>query len=162
MEKKLKTQSSIGDSKTVYEVGYLLSSGIPEEKLADEVNSIKSLIETNGGVFVSDEFPKLRALAYTMTKVVGTRREKHTHGYFGWIKFEMNTEGVAKVKETLDVNVSIIRYLLVKTVRENTMSVIKPLKKEGDDMIKMPVKEESKEPVSEAEIDKSIEELVIE
>lgn len=171
MEKQIKTakKDAKTESQKVYEVGYLLSSGIPEEKLADEVNTIKSLIEKNGGTFISDEFPKIRQLAYVIPKTIGTTKQKFTHAYFGWVKFEAESVGLPVIKEGLEKNDNIVRFLLIKTVRENTMSSIKPpliVRKDGkgseDKQSSVKEKEEPKTHVSEEELDKSIDELVIE
>lgn len=168
MEKQTKTavKDSIDDLK-IYEIGYLISPGIPEEKLGDEANAIRTLVEDNGGVFISDEFPKMRPLAYTIEKKIGTELKKYSQAYFGWIKFEMEKGSLPVIKKALDGNQNIVRSLLINTVRENTMSVIKPSFKKEDAEVstsKTPKEEvkESNGTVTVEEIDKSIDELVIE
>ncbi len=104
----------------IYEVGYLLLPSIPEEHLAKEVSEIKKLISDAGGEFISEEDPKLRPLAYEMVKLVGTRNEKFRSAYFGWVKFETTAPEVLVLKEKFDSKESILRHLLVKTVREDT------------------------------------------
>jgi hypothetical protein len=42
-------------------------------------------------------------------------------GYFGWIKFQLSSENIDSVKKFLDNNVDVLRYLLIKTVKENTL-----------------------------------------
>lgn len=104
----------------IYEVGYLLLPSIPEEQLSAKVTEIKETISNLGGQFISEEDPSLRPLAYEMVKLVGTRNERYKTAYFGWVKFELDAQQAVALKVALDANVSILRYLTVKTVREDT------------------------------------------
>ena len=101
-----------------------------------------------------------------MVKVVGTDRHKASSGYFGWIKFEMTTEDVEKVKKALDADPTTLRYLIIKTVRENTLlnGKMKLQKEEkvmrDDDNLEDAPADVVKETAPE-EVDKSIDELVV-
>lgn len=150
----------------VYELGFYVVSSIPEEKVPAEVAIIKDLLIANGGVVISEEFPKLKNLAYTMTKVVGPKHLKFDTAYFGWVKFEMNPESIDVVKKAVERNDNIVRFLIVKTVRESTMSVIKPPAFRSDSKSaptgEIPKNKEIKTPVSEVELDKTIDALIVE
>lgn len=150
----------------IYEFGFHIVSSIPEEKLATEVTAIKDVLEANGGVFIAEEFPKLKHLTYTMTKVVGPKHLKFDSAYFGWVKFEMNPEGVAIVKKTFEHSEKILRFLITKTVRESTLAVIKPpvFRSEPKPIPGLDTKKDLsvKSPISEAELDKTIDALVVE
>lgn len=124
MEKENTTPSKVApktDSSKIYELGYILVASIPEEKIALEVASLKDLLTTNGAEVVSSEDPILIDLAYSMTKVVAAQRQKYSRGYFGWVKFEGEGEALTAIKKVLDLSPTILRYLIVKTVRENTL-----------------------------------------
>jgi len=108
------------DGINVYEVGYLLLPSVPAEKVSAEADGLKALIEKNKGSIISDEFPKLRPLAYMMAKQIDGVRHKCTEGYFGWVKFEIESAALPVIKAALDTHPKMLRYLLVKTVRENT------------------------------------------
>lgn len=108
------------DSLRVYEVGYLLLPSIPEEKLADQVLALKKFIADGDGKIISEENPYSRTLAYEMVKTVGTRNEKFRSAYFGWIKFEIPAESVPALQTALKSSESILRFLLIKTTREET------------------------------------------
>lgn len=153
----------------IYELGYHVVSSIPEEKLPAEVTAVKDLLEASGAVFISEEFPKLKTLSYAMTKVVGARHLKFDTAYFGWLKFEITPGAVDAIRKALEKNDNIIRFILIKTVRESTIAVIKtptyraeekkPIPGLGVNGKKnMPIKS----PMSEAEMDKTIEALVVE
>ena len=150
----------------IYELGFHIVSSIPEEKLATELTAIKDVLETNGAVFVAEEFPKLKHLTYTMTKVVGPNHLKFDSAYFGWVKFEMNPESVAVAKKIFEHSEKILRFLIVKTVRESTLAVIRPpvFRSEPKPIPGLDTKKDApvKSPISEAELDKTIDALVVE
>jgi ribosomal protein S6 len=164
----------------IYEVGFHIVPTVEEGKLSDEVNSIKSLIEKNGGIFIAEEFPKNIHLAYIISKNIDGKIKKFNNAYFGWIKFEIKTDSIVNVKEALDLNKEILRYLIIKTVKESTLipkDIISPkteirknvklLSVRKREKLEKFVKEDSsaqvnKKPVSEEELDKTIEELIVE
>ncbi len=110
-----------GDTLTVYEVSYILLPSLAVEQVPGIAASQKEMLTKLGGAIISDENPVLIDLAYPMTKVVQTTRHKVSTGYFGWIKFEMAKSGMEAVKKSLDNNADVLRYLIIKTVRENTL-----------------------------------------
>lgn len=157
-----------GDNATVYEVSYLLLPSLALEQVPGKAAALKDALTSLGGEIISLESPVLIDLSYSMTKVVQTTRHKVSKAYFGWMKFEMGSEEVEKVKKALDIDADVLRYLIVKTVRENTLlngkmklgreEKMKEIK-EGDEV--EGVIEPSKEENPQEDIDKSIDELVI-
>ena len=149
------------EGKAVYEVGYLVMPSVSLELLPREVDAIKSIIAKVGGEVISEGEPSMRPLAYTMIKAVGPARPRFDSAYFGWVKFEVAKESIAEVKKALNAMEKIIRFLLIETVRENTLYGSKILKdkEEGEksDSTKTPVA-----PIqsSEEEIDKAVEKLI--
>ena len=157
---------STADNGIVYEVSYLLLPSLAIGEVPAKVASLRDTITKAGGKVLSFEEPILIDLAYEMTKVVQTVRHKTSTGYFGWMKFEIDKEGIAVVKKALDADLDILRYLIIKTVRENTLLLGK-MKIQKEERAR---KEEENEEVSDEvpqkestpeEIDKSIDELVI-
>ena len=156
------------DTTKVYELGYLLVPSIGDAALAKEEATLKDFFASRGGELISSESPVMIDLAYTMLKVVHTDREKAKQAYFGWMKYEIETDQIVDIKKALDARASVLRYLLVKTVRENTllegaMTLGKEEKKKfarlSDDG---EVMAEDDAPVEGAiELDKSIDDLVI-
>jgi ribosomal protein S6 len=162
----------------VYEVGFHIVPTVEEGNLGVQVDFIKSLIESNDGTFITEEFPKNIDLAYTIVKNIEGKIKKFDNAYFGWMKFEMKTDSIINVKEGLDLNKEVLRYLIIKTVKESTLvpkSVVSPkaevakvttsrtpLKTEVVKEVVKPAEVEKKAPVSEEELDKTIEELVAE
>ena len=83
------------------------------------------------------------------------------------MKFEMYGDEALVFKEAIDLEKRIIRSIIVRTVREDTMKTYKrTLFDSGpkSDILSAPIKKletvEEKTPVSEEELDKSIEKLV--
>ena len=145
----------------VYELGFLLIPSIAEENLGGEVQNIKAAIEKYNGTFITEDFPKLRPLAYTMQKASNGSRGKFEKAYFGWIKFEIEPVNVGDLKSIFAKNDSILRSMIIETVRENTLMSQRVVFKTPAEAEKAR-KEEGAAPVSEEELDKTIENLVVE
>ncbi|MEY4602282.1 MAG: hypothetical protein RL292_223 [Candidatus Parcubacteria bacterium] len=164
MEKETTIPSKIApktDSSKIYELGYILVASIPEEKIALEVASLKDLLTTNGAEVVSSEDPILIDLAYSMTKVVAAQRQKYSRGYFGWVKFEGEPEALAAIKKVLDLSSTMLRYLIVKTVRENTLLNGKMVLRKEEREEVMAEEAIETEALDVPEVDKVIDDLVI-
>ncbi|MBP7804909.1 MAG: 30S ribosomal protein S6 [Candidatus Pacebacteria bacterium] len=148
-----------GSDNTVYEIGFLLTPSTTEERLPEAFGALKNVIVDMGAVAISEEFPKLLTLAYTMEKTINNKIERFKEGYFGWIKFEMEGTTLAKLEATLRLRDDVIRHLIVKTVRENTLASKRSLgvrRRPGAD-----VKDNAAAPeMSKEEIDREIEALV--
>lgn len=153
------------ESVKIYEISYLLVPELTEGEVAGEVGSLKSLIlDTFGGVEVSSEMPRGIDLAYQMERQIGAKKSKYTKAFFGWIKFELSQDRIIELKTALDKNHKIIRFLIIKTVRENTMAVRKVFSREGagSGTKKAPgAGRDGTVAISDEELDKTIEELVV-
>jgi ribosomal protein S6 len=151
------------DRQTVYEIGYLIASSVPEEKVPAEADVLKKIINDAGSSVIAEEAPVHQPLSYTIRKkMVSGLYEKYDAAYFGWIKFEVGSDKIESIKGKIETHPSIIRMLLITTVKENTYLgkrsglVAKKATEEGD--------EEKKEvivaPASLEEMDKSIDAMV--
>ena len=149
-----------GNSK-VYELGYLLVPSIKEEDVPASYGNLKELVTSFGGEIISDDMPKSIALAYTMAKVTSNVRKKYNQAYFGWIKFTMDSQKVLELKAKLDLDASIIRFLILKTVKENTIATKRFVRGETYKRPKAKSKEnETATPINKEEIDKEIDAMV--
>ncbi len=152
-----------GDAR-VYEVGYLLAPTIAGEEIPAVYGNLKELVGSLGGEVIADEMPRQIDLAYQMLHVFQNKRQKFNTAYFGWVKFFMSADKVADLKKALTLDPNFIRFLTMKTVKENTiatkkfvrpeMAKRKPFtaKKEGE-------AEEAPE-INKEELDKEIEAMV--
>src|SRR3989338_4045163 len=159
MEKELE---KIGAEPQVYEAGFHIVPTVAEGDLGVQVTAVRDIIESARGRMIADEYPKHMDLAYPMVKIAANKRVTFHSSYFGWMKFEAEPKGARAIDIALKQNASIIRFILIKTVRENTMvpkKVLQQKRTEGSEHVKESVAET---PVlTEEELDKTIEDLVI-
>lgn len=151
----------------VYELGYHLIPALSDEEAPAEAAALKELVVKQGGTVISEDAPQHISLAYTMYRTESGKKTKFDTAHFGGIKFEMGPAEVIALKEALDANKNLLRYLIFKTVRENTRSEFRfpqktERKPEAGEKAPTRVKEEKNVPVSEEALDKSIKELVVE
>jgi ribosomal protein S6 len=163
-------QDTHEDRLTVYEIGYLVASSISEEKVGAEVETIKKILSGAKAEIVSEEAPHKEKLAYTIRrKTVAGSYEKYDEAHFGWVKFEVGSSTIDGVKKAVEIIPSIIRMLLITTVRENTFlgkhapavmtrDAVPEEKVLGVGPITAPASDVA--PASIEEIDKSIDDMV--
>jgi ribosomal protein S6 len=147
----------------VYEVGYLLVPTISEEEMPALYGNLKELISSFGGVPVSDDMPKMIDLAYPMFKTLQNVRTKFDTAYFGWFKFMMDGDKVLELKKKLDLDLNIIRSLIIKTVKENTIASKRFVRRDmGSRKVPMAKEGENKEatPINKEEVDKEIDAMI--
>lgn len=111
-----------GADNRIYEIGYLLVPTVAEENVPALYGNLKELIASLGGEVISDDMPAKRELAYRMEKVIENIRHKFDSGYFGWVKFSIDPEKIEQIKKKLDFDPNFIRFLIIKTVKENTIA----------------------------------------
>lgn len=163
-EVKVKNENETEESANsrVYEIGYLLVPTISEEDLPVIYGNLKELVASFGGEAIADEMPKMIPLAYAMLKVVANVRNKFKTAYFGWVKFTMDSDKVLELKKKLDLDPNVIRFLILKTVKENTIATKRFASRETHrrPMIKKSENNETAVPINKEEIDKEIDALV--
>ncbi len=158
-----------GEKMHIYEVSFLIVPTVSEDKVADEFGAIRSEFEAAGATMIAEGFPTPTLLAYIMERTVDSKKQKFTDGYFGWVKFELPVASLSNIKQLLDKRQNVLRHLIIKTVRENTMysaklpeSTLKNGEKpEGETELESGVVAAESKIVSGKEIDKSIDALVI-
>lgn len=166
IEKAQETDMESGLSR-IYEVGYLVSSTVKEEDVEKVVAQIRQEIEKNGGSFIAEGAPSMTRLAYEISTREASKRVDHDRAMFGWIKFEALIATAQALEESLKANRSLIRHIVFRTVREETRAHLKaPQLREvrRTDTIKSTPKrvEEVSAPVSEADLDKALEDITAE
>jgi ribosomal protein S6 len=149
-----------GDNSKVYELGYLLVPTIKEEDLGIVYGNLKELIISLGGEIIADEMPKMINLAYTIAKVTSNVRHKWDTAYFAWTKFTMEASNLLELKKRLDLDANFVRFLILKTVRENTIAAKRFARGETYKRPKTGTENEAAAPINKEEIDKEIDALV--
>ncbi len=151
----------------IYELGFLLLPTIPEEDINEEVSKIKDAMGESGLV-ISGETAEMRTLAYPMTKAFGGRNNTFTSAYFGSLIFQTGSGTVGDVKIALTKNDRVLRFLIIKRTKESLLpSVRKPISLRGKAVAVAGAKAKDEQTPAqraahEEEIDKTIEELIVE
>ncbi len=169
-EKTTEEINNEDEVRVVYEAGFLLLPNLSDEELNAKIDSFKAIISESDAEYISEGSPKMQPLAYVMDNKTTTSKDKYDHAYFAWIKFCSTVEVMEKIKSTLTSDNTVIRFLLIKTSREDTLA--KPVRRRAT-----PAKESPKKDVSEPkkkeekeednsrplpdDIDKSIDELIV-
>lgn len=154
----------------VYELGYHLVPTLAEEQIPAASGAVRGMIEQISKDVIAEELPVFIDLAYQVVKTIDHKNKRFDEAYFGWIKFEASPLGIAKLEEALKKDENVLRYLVVKTLREDTFIAkkftgAKVKEQEGEPVDTEAVETEaaggSTEPdATEEALDKAIEELV--
>ncbi len=128
----------------VYELGYLLLSSIPEDKLEGAVQNLKKIVTNAGGNLLDGEEPIIIDLAYKISKVVGSVKHVASEAYIGWFKFEAEPSQVPGIDTALKAVDEVLRFLLVKAPRETTFTFAQAMDalKKAESAEDAPVREE--------------------
>jgi ribosomal protein S6 len=152
----------------LYELGYHLVPSLGEDDLALRVTELQKAITAEGGSVISEGQPESYTLAYTMRKMRGGKWDRYDTTFFGWVRFEASKSAIVNIKDVLDQDEFLVRYLLIKLdpialtpepVRVPKPVVTKEVEVEPTELVKKQDEEEKGE-VSEEELDKQIEELI--
>ncbi|MEK7107417.1 MAG: 30S ribosomal protein S6 [Patescibacteria group bacterium] len=155
----------------IYEIGYHIVPAVKEEDIEKVISEIRKVIESTAGkaTFIAEGAPSLIKLAYPMSVREGEKYIEYDRGYFGWIKFEAPASVVTVLNDALKSNTSILRFVIWKTVREDTRAKIKaPTLREVKrvDTIKSTPRRvptaEVAAPVSEEALEKAIQDITAE
>lgn len=137
----------------LYEISYLLSPLVPAEKLADEVLVLRSVVEKEKALILSEGPAKMRSLAYAINKF--------DTAYFGWLRLMLRPDLLESVKKELEKNSNIIRFLIIKTKQETFAKKTKLARPQRIiSRIKKATLPTAERKIQEKEIDKKLEELL--
>lgn len=151
----------------IYEVGYHVSPVVKEEEVERVVSEIRSLIEKEGGKLLAEGAPSLTRLSYAIPALEGGKRIQYDRGYFGWIKFEGPVAAARVLEQTLRDHAAVLRSMVFRTVREETRARFKTAtlrEVRRTDTLKAAPRtvEESAAPISEADLEKAIQDITTE
>ena len=146
----------------VYELGYHLVPTLAEGQIPEASGAVRGMIERISKDIIAEELPVFIDLAYQIVKTIEHKNKRFDEAYFGWIKFEALPSVISELEEALKVDENVLRYLVVKAVRENTFIAKKFAStkvKESEEEIIASTEEAAVAPTEDA-LDKAIEELV--
>lgn len=149
----------------IYELGYHIVSTVPEDSVGAEVTALKDILTKEGAQIISEGFPRFRPLAYPLPHIVGGKRVHFSHAYFGWVKFEVSAEAAKTLATALRKNNKLLRFILFKTVRESTLAAPRAPRisqPKTQPVIPRAGAAPAHAPVSETELEKSLEKIIAE
>lgn len=164
-EVKTDNKEMVSETALIYELSFHLLPTLSEEEVTKEVDGMKKILENGGAKILECDEPSQMNLAYTMVKKQEGKNAKFDASFFGTIKFNSEPEILVDLKEELDLNKSVLRFLIIKTVtsfQPITQVTLRTVTEEDSKPIRKPemVEKKSDKPISDAELDKTIEKLV--
>jgi small subunit ribosomal protein S6 len=153
------------ETRPIYEVGFHVVPTVNEAEVPAVVEKIRALLSKGDAEIISEGAPQRMRLAYTIERATSGKREKYDEAYFGFIKFASEREHIAALEAHLRADHSILRYLLVETVREDIMAAPRRVTFASDRLEGETIKKPAQAPekageVSEEDLEKSIDALV--
>lgn len=92
-------------NKREYEMSFILTSEIAEDKLDFEAGELKKLISENGGTDIELNTPTNKRLAYPV--------KKQNQAYLGVAYFNIDSDGLDKIKKALALNTKFLRFFIL-------------------------------------------------
>ena len=89
-----------------YETMFILKPTLTDEETVAQIDSIKAIIEKNGGEISVCDDTGSRNLAYEI--------EKCKRGYYYVIYFQGNPAGIAEIERNYRINENLIRFIFIK------------------------------------------------
>jgi ribosomal protein S6 len=113
----------VNSDKRVYEVSALFVPELTATELSQGVESLKNKLSTLEAEIISEGAPLHIALAYTVEKHINNKIRRADYAHFYWVKFALDAANVQTLEAflKLEMGEKIIRYLLIKTERANTI-----------------------------------------
>ncbi len=151
----------------VYEVSYLFLPTLHEEDALSQHTALRDMVAKLEGEFISESTAELIDLAYPMYKIIDNKRTGFHTAYFGWVKFALTPEKIATIKDACDANLSLLRYLLITTLREDTVTKKRVMasstreKRSDEDGVEV-VETPAPAPVNEEQLTVAIDDIVAE
>ena len=95
----------------IYEINYLITPLVPEDKVVEEIAVFRKIIEDNKGFVVGEDQAKMQKLSYSI--------KKFDSAYYGWFKFSAGAESIDNIKNGFNKNENILRALITEAGKEN-------------------------------------------
>ena len=146
----------------LYEVGFLLLPTVGEGEASGEASKIGDILSKHGAVIKATENPSLKNLAYTMEVHSSGKNYRHDSAYFGSVTFEVAQEVISVIQDEVEKLPNMLRVLVIKSEPEALMPRERKVTGKIEPEKFRPVEKVAPAPISDAELDKTIEEMVAE
>ncbi len=88
-----------------YELTYIISPEITSEEATAKAKEIESTVQGKEGIILSQSNPIAKTLAYPI--------EKRASGFVGTVEFQMESEKVPELEETISKDENIVRHMVI-------------------------------------------------
>ena len=104
-----------------YEIGFHIIPTIEESEAEGIFSLVKTSIEKSGSI-ISEEKSEVMELAYSIRHLPAgsTKYNIYDKSFFSSIKFDMEEDKLKSFEEEVKGVENIFRYMIIKTVREDT------------------------------------------
>ncbi|MEK7567847.1 MAG: 30S ribosomal protein S6 [Patescibacteria group bacterium] len=163
LKEKVKNETDSESEVKLYELGIHLIPTLTEEEASAKLAEINAKIEKIGGVVKSSKNPESRPLAYEISKSGGGKKEKYESTFFTFIIFEMKIDEINAFQKWVNTIPERLRSIVIEVPKDILVPKERRIPQSHKEEIKRttePTKEAK--PIDEAELDKTIEQLVIE
>lgn len=141
-----------------YECAFHLLPTVADGEVATVVAGLKAVIAAHGGEVFDEEMPERFELAYEIRKASEGRSQYFGTTWFGWMRFTLAPQELARVTEEFDHQGNVLRYLTVKLSREELEHPFRMFEKK-DDSATVVASEGGAPEVSETDLNKSLEQI---
>lgn len=100
-----------------YEFAFHILPTVAEEEVQSVFEALKGHITKAGGELFDEEVPEHTPLAYDIVKQIDGKNLKFHSAYFGWLRFRILGEKLASLTESIDAELELLRYLIIKLTR---------------------------------------------
>jgi ribosomal protein S6 len=144
-----------------YECAFHLLPTVADGEVARVFESLKGLVTVHGGEVFDEEMPQRFTLAYEIRQVFEGRSQHFTNSWFGWMRFTLAPQEIARLEEELKHQGEVLRYLLIKLTREEIEKPKRVFEKKPESATVTSREADADAPaeVSEADLNKSLEQI---
>jgi len=104
----------------IYEIGFHFIPNLKEREVKKRAEKISSFITKEGGEIVDKQEPSLINLEYKIRHGKSSPYIYFAEAYFGGVKFKLQPESISKLEEFMKEDDDVLRFLIFRTVAENT------------------------------------------
>jgi len=102
------------EGSALYEAGFILVPSLAEEKLSEGAATIRTLVEKANGSVVSEDFPKLRPLAYNISRRDESSKNTYSEAFFGAIRFYLASAEIESFEKAIQNLPFVLRSVIFK------------------------------------------------
>lgn len=108
------------DRSRIYEVGVQIAPTLGDDGAQEYFSQLKNRVLELGGTIIQEGAPERIDLAYPIYQIRENKKTTFTESYFAWYKFELDASLIKTIESELANDLSVIRHIAFKTVKQNT------------------------------------------